>query len=521
MCTIKRNLSFLLALLLCLSLAAPALASGELEDVTDSEITDVSVMSATQEETPLRDEGETPLLDAESDWSAAFRSFVLNETYRTMGQTYYTPDSYHPIDFALHDLDGDGVPELIVFNGGNAMAETTWHVYQYKNGEIVYLGRIGFRSSVFMYAPDSSYCGLFFQSGNMGYYPGYYYCVEDGVLREEQIVMCTLISYDPTEMQIERTTSDEKLFDTFHASYMGGDGSGPENVELPFYTLSEIRSGGWDAFVAHYAPRPSAPGAVALRGEIGSVTVSWDDVTDADQYAVYRRIGSGAWEQIATVTGVSYTDTSPRIGSLEYRVRAYDAASDQWSGYSNTATIAYNPFSDVPESVSYFKYVAWAYNNSIVKGTSQTTFSPNADCTRGQFALMLYRLAGKPDVTGVTNPFKDVKQSASYYKAILWAFDQGIIKGTSATTFNPNGSVTRGQIVLMLYRMAGKPTVTNTTNPFTDVSNSDSCYKAVLWAVEQGITKGTSATTFSPDKNCTRYQLVTFLYRFNDLMQYI
>ena len=186
----------------------------------------------------------------------------------------------------------------------------------------------------------------------------------------------------------------------------------------------------------------------------------------------------------------------------------------------NTAPSA-SPFTDVPESVSYYKYVMWAYNNGIVKGTSATTFSPNADCTRGQFALMLYRLAGKPDVSGLPNPFKDVKKSDSYYKAILWAYNAGIIKGTSATTFNPSGSVTRGQIVLMLYRMAGKPTVTNTTNPFTDVSKSDACYKAVLWAVEQGITKGTSATTFSPNRNCTRYQLVTFLYRFNDLMQYI
>ena len=187
---------------------------------------------------------------------------------------------------------------------------------------------------------------------------------------------------------------------------------------------------------------------------------------------------------------------------------------------SNT-TPATSPFTDVPTTVSYYKYVMWAYNNGIIKGTSSTTFSPKADCTRGQFALMLYRLAGKPDVSGLPNPFKDVKKSDSYYKAVLWAYNAGIIKGASATTFNSNGSVTRGQIVLMLYRMAGKPTVTNTMNPFTDVSKSDSCCKAVLWAVEQGITKGTSATTFSPNKNCTRYQLVTVLYRFNALMNLI
>ena len=180
-----------------------------------------------------------------------------------------------------------------------------------------------------------------------------------------------------------------------------------------------------------------------------------------------------------------------------------------------------DPFTDVDASASYYKAVMWAYTNGIVKGTSATTFSPNADCTRGQFALMLYRLAGKPDVTGLSNPFTDVKKSDAYYKAVLWAYSEGVIKGTSATKFSPGSPITRGQIVTMLYRMAGRPSVAGTANPFADVAAGDSYYKPVLWAVGQGITKGTSATTFSPNRNCTRYQLVTFLYRFNNLMGYI
>ena len=219
--------------------------------------------------------------------------------------------------------------------------------------------------------------------------------------------------------------------------------------------------------------------------------------------------------------------TQNSAGNIEYwycpSCGKYYSDASTWNEISSSSVIVWyaNPFNDVTSSASYYNAVMWAYTNGIVKGTSATTFSPNADCTRGQFALMLYRLAGKPDVTGVANPFKDVKSSSAYYKAILWAYSEGIIKGTSATTFNPNGTVTRGQIVLMLYRMVGKPAVTNTTNPFTDVSKSDSCYRAVLWAVEKGITKGTSATTFSPNNPCTRYQLVLFLYRYNNIMGYI
>jgi hypothetical protein len=109
-------------------------------------------------------------------------------------------------------------------------------------------------------------------------------------------------------------------------------------------------------------------------------------------------------------------------------------------------------------------------------------------------------------------PFKDVKESAFYYKAMLWAVEQGITTGTSATTFGPNKDCTRGQVVTFLWRAAGQPEPKSTSCPFTDVKATASYYKAVLWAVENGVTSGTSATTFSPGKICTRGQVVTFLY---------
>ena len=179
-----------------------------------------------------------------------------------------------------------------------------------------------------------------------------------------------------------------------------------------------------------------------------------------------------------------------------------------------------NRFTDVKASDSFYDAVMWAVSSGITSGTSATTFSPNASCTRYQFAVMLYKLHGKPPVTGAELPFKDVSKKASYYNAVSWAYSCGIIKGTSKTTFSPNAAVTRYQAVQMLYKTIGKPTVSATDSPFKDVPKNASYFKAVLWAVEDGITKGTSSTTFSPYATCKRYQLVVFLYKFNKIYHF-
>ena len=228
-------------------------------------------------------------------------------------------------------------------------------------------------------------------------------------------------------------------------------------------------------------------------------------------------IGKSAFHGCTCLTDVYYAGTEAQWNCIS--IGAYNESLTNVTVHYNSTGA--NPFTDVSSTASYFNAVMWAYNNGIIKGTSATTFSPKADCTRGQFALMLYRLAGTPNVYGVSNPFSDVSPSDSYYKAVLWAYGEGIIKGVSSTSFDPNGSVTRGQIVLMLYRMADKPSVYGSSNPFTDVKSSDPYYQAVLWAKQTGITSGTSATKFSPKSNCTRYQLVTFLYRFNNTYHYI
>ena len=176
-------------------------------------------------------------------------------------------------------------------------------------------------------------------------------------------------------------------------------------------------------------------------------------------------------------------------------------------------TPAENPFTDIRESAYYYDPVLWAVANNVTNGTSDSTFSPDEGCTRAQVVTFLWRAAGKPAPASSESPFSDVKEGAYYYNAVLWAVETGITNGTSDTTFSPDETCTRAQIVTFLWRYEEQPAPAGTSNPFADVKPSAYFGSAVLWAVEKGITNGTSATTFDPEDTCTRAQVVTFLYR--------
>lgn len=168
-------------------------------------------------------------------------------------------------------------------------------------------------------------------------------------------------------------------------------------------------------------------------------------------------------------------------------------------------------FTDVPRSAYYRDAVAWAVEQGITGGTTDDTFSPNVPCTRAQTVTFLWRAAGCPEAAGSVNPFTDVAESAYYYQAVLWAVERGITTGSTATTFSPNAVVTRGQTMTFLYRAIGRKTAGS--NPFTDVADSAYYADAVKWAVAESITGGITADTFGPTQPCTRAQIVTFLYR--------
>ena len=169
-------------------------------------------------------------------------------------------------------------------------------------------------------------------------------------------------------------------------------------------------------------------------------------------------------------------------------------------------------FTDVPAGAYYEEAVGWAVEKGITKGTSDSTFTPDGVCTRAQAVTFLWRAAGSPAAKAGSLPFADVKAGSYYDDAVRWAVENGITVGTSATTFSPNATCSRAQIVTFLWR-AQKSPAAGSANPFDDVAGSAYYADAVLWAVQKDITKGTGATAFSPDANCIRAQIVTFLYR--------
>lgn len=169
-------------------------------------------------------------------------------------------------------------------------------------------------------------------------------------------------------------------------------------------------------------------------------------------------------------------------------------------------------FEDVVSGSYYEEAVKWAVQNSITSGTDATHFSPDAICTRAQAVVFLWRISGSPKATDATMPFSDVPADSYYYDAVLWGVESGLVKGTGATQFSPQMHCSRAQIVTFLWRVMDALQA-GSHNPFMDVKDDAYYYDAVLWAVKDGVTKGTTDTTFSPKADCTRAQIVVFLWR--------
>lgn len=179
----------------------------------------------------------------------------------------------------------------------------------------------------------------------------------------------------------------------------------------------------------------------------------------------------------------------------------------------NLADIEFIDFVDVLPGAFYYDAVRWAVENGITTGTTDTTFSPELGVSRAEAVTFLWRAAGSPEPQSTEHPFTDLDSSAYYYKAVLWAVETGVTKGTSADTFSPEQTVNRAQLVTFLAR-AGKGESTGSSS-FTDVKDSDYFAQPVAWAEQNGVTKGVGGGKFGPDADCTRAQLVTMLYRLN------
>ena len=202
-------------------------------------------------------------------------------------------------------------------------------------------------------------------------------------------------------------------------------------------------------------------------------------------------------------------------GCGEVQTRSVPALDHDWEGNSclRCGQVRSNPFTDVPEGSFFYDPVLWAVKNGITSGTTPTTFDPNGSCMRAHVVTFLWRAVGQPEPSSTVNPFVDVKPSDFYYKAVLWAVENGVTAGMDATHFGPTAYCNRAQVVTFLYRTVGQPSVSSDSCPFTDVAKGAWYEKPILWAVENGITAGLTATTFGPNAICNRAQVVTFLYR--------
>ena len=214
-------------------------------------------------------------------------------------------------------------------------------------------------------------------------------------------------------------------------------------------------------------------------------------------------------ENNLTVT-IEKGSTGDRSYTAHWRYNG--GGSSSYSYYTIKATAGTGVFVDIATGGYYEDAVDWAVENGITQGTDDTHFSPDGICTRAQAVTFLWRAAGSPEPKTNTMPFTDVNAGSYYYDAVLWAVENGITEGTSDTTFSPNATCTRAQIVAFLWRSEKSPAASS-RNPFTDVKPGAYYLDAVLWTVENGITKGTTAMKFSPDADCTRAQIVTFLWR--------
>lgn len=213
----------------------------------------------------------------------------------------------------------------------------------------------------------------------------------------------------------------------------------------------------------------------------------------------------------ATEYHLDELDVDP--GTYFIKVTGYDGYSDgDYSIKIDHSLPA--PFPDVENNQWYTEGVCWAVNKGITSGYGDGTFKPDKACTRSEAVTFLWRVAEKPEPSETNgNTFSDVKKDSYYYNAVLWAAENGITSGYGNGQFKPDEICTRAQIVTFIWRMQGEPEPETQNNPFTDVKEGDYYYNAVLWAVENGITSGISSSRFAPNQNCTRSQIVTFLYR--------
>ena len=292
----------------------------------------------------------------------------------------------------------------------------------------------------------------------------------------------------------------------------------PEGIENPKATIAtKVGKGETPVVVADAVEVKDGKvtlTADAVNGTTYTVKVVSDKYADLSTEAAYTAEEEQD-DQKTPETPAQTDDKQDDQKTPETPAQTDDKQDDQKTPETPAAP-AGSMFTDVPDNSNIFKPVNWAVKNNIVKGFSDGTFKPEESCTREQFAIMMWRFAGQPDVDiSAANRFSDIAEFSNNTsrKAVAWAVSEGVINGFDDGTFKPLDKVTRRQVVVMLWRWAGRPAATETTD-FSDVQSSESTYKAIQWGSEAGLVKGYSDGTFKPEDDCQRQHIVIFLYRY-------
>ena len=381
--------------------------------------------------------------------------------------------------------------------------------------------------------------------------------VSYGFLNSRRDVVYVTVNFKTQELTVAAGTiqAENKTYDgTTAATLSGGFLLGPVNAG------DDVKIDYSDAKAVFGDPNVGAGKAVTVTGTLrltgadaGKYQLAQPDlsdltaditpcqtVTDQTQTAQTVYAGEGTFQAASfggvngeTATGTTtYTvdgqeKTAAQIEDLlrqsavgaQLSVAYAFAGTGNYAGASTSGAITFtvarrvtNPFTDVPAGAYYEEAVLWAVEAGVTSGTTATTFTPDGSCTRAQAVSFLWRIAGRPAPKTGTMPFADVRAGDYYYDAVLWAMENGITYGTSAVAFSPNATCTRAQIVSFLYRYAGSPAVQSGA-VFSDVGASAYYANAVAWAAANGVAAGVGGGRFAPDQNCTRAQIVSFIYR--------
>ncbi len=290
---------------------------------------------------------------------------------------------------------------------------------------------------------------------------------------------------------VGETESNEVSGKPFRPAVVGGGGAGGAIPNFAINSASKVEGGKYTTNVT--SAKPGTKIVITTTPDEG-YELSKITVLDKDNKVVP-----------VTKDGNEYTLTMPKS---KITIKAEFVLIGE-----NVDDTPISSFNDVKKFDYYFNAVEWALKNNITSGTAANTFSPNEECTRAQMITFLWRAAGAPKATAGANAFTDIEAGSYYYDAVMWAVENGITSGVSATEFDPHAIVSRAQSVTFLWRIANNPEV-SANNAFDDVHDSAYYNDAVTWAANAEVTNGISATSFGPDFACTRAQIVTFIYRY-------